>query len=322
MKTSFFPVSTKFITYFKTPLPFDVYLERFKGKFTKIYHKNAHHDSNQIYRYENKNITTLYLSSDDKYAYGQFLSSTINLFTRGSVLLKKEQIIDIIKTSLELTFERITEKNDELDANIQWASQQVKGSLALMEDDMNCAIQIYKALAEDHQLLRHSFLVSIFSLSLAKKLNFSNDRILMGIGLGSLFHDIGHTRISAEIFKKDHLSPKEWEELKDHPQLGLRIIDHSKGIPSDVRSIILQHHEQPNGRGYPNRLAGNKIFPPAKIVAIADGFCSLVSNPSNRETLFTPEQAITIMREDIGHYDLDFLEAFAQMLSVEKSKAA
>ncbi len=322
MRSSFFPVSTKFISYFKTPLPFDVYLERFESKFTKIYHKYAQHDSNQIYRYENKDITTLYISTDEKNAYGQFLATSINQFNKGAIFLSKEQLIDIIKTSLELTFERITEQNDELDANIQWASQQVKGSLALMEDDMTCAIQIFKAISEDHQLLKHSFLVSIFSLSLAKKLNFTNDRILMGIGLGALFHDIGHTRINAEIFQKIHLSPKEWDELKDHPQLGLRIIDHSKGIPSDVRSIILQHHEQPNGRGYPNRLSGNKIFPPAKIVSIADGFCSLVSKALYRDTIFSSDQAITMMREDIGHYDVDFLEAFAQMVAVDKRKTA
>jgi putative nucleotidyltransferase with HDIG domain len=191
-----------------------------------------------------------------------------------------------------------------------------------MEDDMVSAIEIFKALSEDLQLLKHSYLVTIFSLSLAKKLNFSNDRNLMGIGLGALFHDIGQTRLNAELFKKNYLSPKEWDELKDHPQLGLRIIDHSKGIPPDVRSIILQHHEQPNGRGYPNRLSGNKIFPPAKIVSIADSFCSLVSKTSYRDTIFTPDQAIAMMRDDIGHYDKEFFETFAQMLVQDKMKSA
>ncbi len=322
MKSGYFPVTTKFICYFKTALPFDVYLERFEGKFIKIYHKNGEHDPSQIYRFENKNISTLYISAEDKNAYGQFLSRTIDMFNHGASVLDKEKMIDVIQTSLELTFERITEQNDELDSNIQWASQQIQSSLRLMEDDLTSAIEIFKALSEDAQLLKHSYLVSLFSLALAKKLNFSNERNLMGIGLGALFHDIGHTRINAEIFKKVHLNPKEWEEVKDHPQLGLRIIDHSKGIPSDVRSIILQHHEQPNGRGYPNRLSGNKIFPPAKIVCIADGFCSLVSKASYRETIFSTDQAISMMREDIGHYDAEFLDAFVQVIAGDKKKCA
>ena len=66
MTNGFFPVSTKVIRYFKATLPFDVYLERFEGKFTKIYHKDGEHDSTQIGRYEDKDINTLYISEIDK----------------------------------------------------------------------------------------------------------------------------------------------------------------------------------------------------------------------------------------------------------------
>jgi putative nucleotidyltransferase with HDIG domain len=322
MKNMFFPISTKLFGYFKTALPFDVYLERFEGKFTKIYHKNGKHDLNQLDRYESMKVTTLYISIEDKGSYCQFLSNDINSFNHGGLLENKEKIVEVIKTTLELTYERVTDQDDELDSNILWASRQIKGVINLMEDDMVSAIEIFKLLSEDLHLLKHSYLVTIFSLTLAKELNFSNDRNLMGIGLGALFHDIGHTRLNPEIFKKNYLSPKEWDELKDHPQLGLKIIDHSKGIPPDVRSIILQHHEQPNGRGYPNRLSGNKIFPPAKVVSIADGFCSLVSKSSYRDTIFTADQAIEMMRDDIGQYDKEFFETFAQMILKDKKKCA
>ncbi len=58
--------------------PFDVYLERFEGKFTKIYHKDGEHDSSQIDRYENKEIKTLYISNTDKNTYGNFLCKAID----------------------------------------------------------------------------------------------------------------------------------------------------------------------------------------------------------------------------------------------------
>jgi putative nucleotidyltransferase with HDIG domain len=321
MQDEFFPVTTKFIYTFNRPLPFDVYLQRFKEKFTKIYSKNSEHDPEQLYRYENKNISTLYIKQTEKNLYGVFLYRLVEQFNQGGGKVEKEYMIDIIKTSLEVTYEKFADQSDELEMNLKWASQQVRSALMLMEDNIQSAIEIFKSISADQQLLKHSYMVSLFSLVLAKKLGITSDRNLMGIGLGALLHDLGHTRISSELFLKPHLSPKEWDEIKDHPQLGLKIIDHTKGITSDIRSILIQHHEQPNGRGYPNRLTNNNIFPPAKIVAIADGFCSFVSKAAHRETAFTPAEALQMMRDDIGHYDPEFLEIFSEAIQ-PKNKAA
>ena len=117
-----------------------------------------------------------------------------------------------------------------------------------------------------------------------------------------------------QLFQKIHLNAKEWEEVKDHPVLGLKIIERARSIPEDVRSIILQHHEQHNGRGYPNRLSGNKIFPPAKIVAIVEEFCTIVTMSGPGEPALSPSQAIDRMKCDIGHYDPEYLDAFEGMI--------
>ena len=221
---------------------------------------------------------------------------------------------EIIATTLELTYEKIVEDNNELDTSIIWASHQVRSAIHLIGDQTASAIEIFKALSSDLYLLKHSYLVSLFSLTLAKKLNFSNERNLLGVGLGALLHDIGHTRMNFELFQKIHLTPKEWEEVKDHPVLGLKILERSRTIPEDVRSIILQHHEQVNGRGYPNRLSGNKIFPPAKIVSIAEEFCTIVTMSGPGEPALSPSQAINRMKGDIGHYDPEFFDAFEEMI--------
>ena len=314
MTAEFFPVSTKFISYFKGALPFDVYLERFTGKFTKIYHKDAEADSNQIVRYESNDIKTLYISKNDKISYGNFLYKEIDQFTKGSDQLDKAKIVEIIATALELTYEKIVEDNNELDTSITWASYHIRSALYLMGDNAASTIEIFKALSSDLSLLKHSYLVSLFSLTLAKKLDFTNEKNLVVIGLGALLHDIGYSRLNAELLQKSNLTPREWEEIKDHPILGLKILERSRLIPDDVRSIILQHHEQRNGRGYPNRLGGNKIFPPAKIVAIAEEFCTMITMSSPGEPALSPSLVISRMKSDIGHYDREFLDAFEEMI--------
>lgn len=316
--SQYMPVTTKFIYYFKGPLPFDVYLERSEGKYTKIYNKDSEHDPDQIYRYENKEVSTLYISNEEKGLYGNFLCKLMEQYTNGNSELDKAKMIEVISTSLEMTYERISTQNDELDSNMLWATQQVKSALHLMEDNMAAAIEVFKALATQNQLLKHSYMVALFSLVLAKKLGIHNPKNLMAIGLGALLHDVGQTRIDPQLFLKSDLTTQEWDSIKDHPHLGLKIVDHTKGISSDIRSIILQHHEQYNGRGYPNRLNNGQIFPPAKIVAIADGFCSFISKASYRETTFTPEEAIKMMKDDIGHYDPEYLETFISVIRGNK----
>ena len=91
--------------------------------------------------------------------------------------------------------------------------------------------------------------------------------------------------------REPHLTPEQWKEIKTHCELGKRQLDMVKGIRPEVLSIVMQHHEQPNGKGYPNNLTGNQIFHPAKIVAIADGFSALLSDRPFREAK-TPKEAI------------------------------
>jgi len=309
MKKKFIGVPTRFITSFDEPLPFDVYLERIDGKYTNIYKKNSSHDEQQIARYEAKNIKYMYVCKEDKILFEEFI-----LKLSDAKFLEKDQIIDVIKAGLELNFEYVETEKEDLNTNLELAMTNVKNSLYLLQNDIQSAIEIFKALASNSNLLKHSYMVSLFSIVLAKKLNFNSDRMLLNIGLGALIHDIGLTRINNDILVKPNLNAREWDELKDHCHLGLRIMDYHKCINTEVRSIVIQHHEQYNGRGYPNRLNNTAIYPPAKIVAIADGFCSLISHTSYRDTNKTPREALEIMRDDLGHYDPEYLEAFSEMI--------
>ena len=48
-------------------------------------------------------------------------------------------------------------------------------------------------------------------------------------------------------------------------------------IPPDVDNIIIQHHERPDGRGYPNGLRGDDIPLAARIVHVADAYDAITS---------------------------------------------
>lgn len=89
-----------------------------------------------------------------------------------------------------------------------------------------------------------------------------------------------------------------------------------------MRSIVIQHHEQPNGQGYPNGLHDKQIYHLAKIVSIGDCFSALISKRPYRDA-FTPIQAIAIMNEDRGKFDLKLLDLFSKIfVETKQSRAA
>ncbi|MES3023384.1 MAG: HD domain-containing phosphohydrolase [Pseudomonadota bacterium] len=91
-------------------------------------------------------------------------------------------------------------------------------------------------------------------------------------------HDIGKIATpDAVLLKPGKLDGAEWEIMKQHPAVGLSILDgSSRPILKAAAVIAHQHHEKFDGSGYPQGLAGTNIHPYARIVAVADVFDALV----------------------------------------------
>src|SRR5690606_36537660 len=94
----------------------------------------------------------------------------------------------------------------------------------------------------------------------------------------------------------------QWQIVRNHPTVGLRMLEATPNIPDEVRYIVYQHHEQPSGKGYPNRIRSSVIYHPAKLIEIADCFSALISNRPWRKAYTVPE-AIRIIQSEEGKHD-------------------
>lgn len=90
-------------------------------------------------------------------------------------------------------------------------------------------------------------------------------------------HDIGKIATpDSVLLKPGRLTPDEWEIMKQHPTVGLQILDGSQRPILKAAAVIAhQHHEKFDGSGYPQGLKGDAIHPYARIVAVADVFDAL-----------------------------------------------
>lgn len=132
------------------------------------------------------------------------------------------------------------------------------------------------------------------------------------IAEASQLHDIGMIAVPDSILlKPGKLTAKERGVIESHTTIGTRLIGRfPHNFMRTARAIILSHHEQWDGSGYPHQLAGDAIPLEARIVAIADAFDALQSARPHRHSV-TPDMALTVMEQGgDGHFDPTVLEAF------------
>ena len=96
--------------------------------------------------------------------------------------------------------------------------------------------------------------------------------------IGGRLHDIGKIGVrDAVLLKPGRLSDEEFDQIKQHPLIGAKILASIESL-ADIREIVLSHHERLDGNGYPHGLAGDRIPLTARMAAVADTYHALISD--------------------------------------------
>jgi len=163
---------------------------------------------------------------------------------------------------------------------------------------------------------KHAQRVSKLCGKTAIALKMEEDFILKAELVGKI-HDIGKVSVDVRILeKKDPLDNEEWEKVKQHSEIGFKIVGSAKDI-IDVGQAILMHHERIDGTGYPRGIKADKITKLAKILAIAESYDAMTTVHPYRKP-FTKEEAILEIKKNEGsQFDRETAEAFIENVLLE-----
>lgn len=181
-------------------------------------------------------------------------------------------------------------------------------------DNKNVLVPLVDIRSMDNYVYSHSVNVAIISLVLGVALKLTK-RQLQHLCIGALLHDVGKSFISREIIlKKEELSSEEITILQQHPTLGYRYLSDAYNLSANIKLIVLQHHERPDGFGYPKKLLNNEINILSKIVSITDTYDSLCAGRPNKKAMF-PSDVLEYLMSNAGKaFDYDIVNTFCKIV--------
>lgn len=124
---------------------------------------------------------------------------------------------------------------------------------------------------------KHAERVAAYGLEIARAagLRLADDP---EIEFGFLLHDVGKVGVpDAILFKPAPLNDEERALMERHPVIGWEILRDVEFL-GEAKEVVRSHHERWDGRGYPDRLAGEDIPIAARVFAVADTLDALTTD--------------------------------------------
>jgi putative nucleotidyltransferase with HDIG domain len=182
-------------------------------------------------------------------------------------------------------------------------------------------IHFIAATDDNEDTVGHSQFVASYTVLLARELGIEDSRYLVDIERGALLHDIGKIGIPESILKKKGpLTLIEREIIKDHPLLGYKLIEGFSFLERAAQ-VVLYHHENFTGMGYPYGLAGEQIPLEARIFSLADTVDAITSDRPYRKGRSFEDARREVERHSGSQFDPQLVEVFLSIPQERWQKA-
>lgn len=170
----------------------------------------------------------------------------------------------------------------------------------------------------DDYTYTHSLNVSVLAISTGKSLGLG-EADLRNLGLGTMFHDLGKSRVPSHILNKaGKLTDAEFAIMRQHAALSGEIINEQRlNVDDIVFKIARHHHERIDGSGYPDSLRGQGSIPHlVTICGLADIYDAMSSDRVYHKGI-SPHEALKFIYTLRGsHFQSEWVDRFVQSVGI------
>jgi len=294
-----------------TKIEFDLFLKsNINGRSRYILFCRGNQQFSSELREEllSKNVEQFYISSEDTAKYLRYqeqnLSQIIDDSSRSS-LQKSGALYQVAKN---LTHDIL---KDPLPSHtIERAAVWVGNAITHIIQNEKTFSTMFEVSSNDYHMHTHSVNVSIIGLLFGKYLSLSPGE-LKHLGTGLLLHDIGKASLPQNIItKRGNLTSQEFNIIKQHPKAGLNLLEGNKKIDGTSLKVVIQHHENDDGTGYPYGIGGSEIHLFGHIARIIDAFDAMTSDRPYAVAMKPFATLAEIKKEMQGCFNEELLQEF------------
>ena len=296
MNEQFLPVALATLE-FERAAPCDLYRFLRDDQYVFFAKKGVLFDSTTRDRVIASGAELLYIREEETALYNAYLKETLISIVNDPAV-SSEKKAEAVHTACLQTLQRTFEEPRAVFLN--QACEILEPTINLIVSDDQATKHLIHLTTYDHSTYVHSTNVGIFSIALARIL-FSGDsrHDMQALGAGFFLHDLGKCKIPIEILNKPGmLTDEEREIVQRHVLDGYQMVESSGLMTEEARTIILQHHERDDGRGYPHQKRAEEIHPYARICRLADIYEALTSDRPYHNSRSSFE-ALKFMKEHV-----------------------
>lgn len=245
--------------------PADLYLKLGKDNWVKLFHKNSPFGENERNKFEAKGLKEFWVLSEDiELALGHFedLLGSLSMDMSGDEAL--------VSDSIELAWHLISESGfrEDIQKVVKVAMHQ---TLAITRKNPQLKDFLEKILRDKHgHLVKHSMISAHVACGIAAQLGWTSEQTYLKLTVAALMHDILMPNLdSSENVWHDALASAKGD-VKNNPECrsflqhsleGAELLRRFRDIPPDTDKIVLEHHELPDGSGFPRGFTSSQISP-------------------------------------------------------------
>jgi len=235
-----------------------VYLKLSRMKYVKVLNQNIKYSRIELDKLKAKSIDYLYIRNEDfqRFQVSFFRNSFLEFDTN---LASPAELNEKLEFTHAMLHELVLNLGFSKDA-IELTEKSLQAIFGIVEKDIRLGDLLNSFKGRDDYLYDHSYLTSVICCDILKRMGIWSDERMETLTYASLFHDITlKSPELAKITKKndDALNKFSQEEVKRylrHPLDAFELVLENPRIPKKVADIICQHHETPEGDGFPNKL--------------------------------------------------------------------
>jgi putative nucleotidyltransferase with HDIG domain len=141
------------------------------------------------------------------------------------------------------------------------------------------------------------------------------------VEFGALLHDVGKIAVPKSIINKPGpLNDQEWDVIRMHTVEGQRLLDQVGGFMAEVGAIVRSSHEEFDGSGYPDGLAGERIPLEARIVSCCDAFNAMTTDRPYRAARSTGDALAELHRCSGTQFDPRVVDAVVAVVERDRAR--